>query len=164
MWSKWSLRVISRQLREPFSEQAGRNGREVFAMSRQVRSGHRDHRDTPRDLRPPLPSDRPTPEPLHRLPLARARRVSHGRAQSRQRASQRLCGGILGARPHSLTILQPRLTMRSMNRTIREVVLLALLSAFLCAVALIYVEPIATAVFAALSSGCVLIAAGLARG
>jgi hypothetical protein len=51
-----------------------------------------------------------------------------------------------------------------MDRTIREVVLLALLSAFLCVVALIYAEPIATAVFAALSGGCVLIAAGLARG
>jgi hypothetical protein len=51
-----------------------------------------------------------------------------------------------------------------MDRTIREVVLLALLSAFLCVVALIYSEPIATAVFAALSGGCVVIAAGLARG
>jgi hypothetical protein len=51
-----------------------------------------------------------------------------------------------------------------MDRTIREVVLLALLSAVLCAVALIYAEPIATAVFAALSGGCVVLAARLARG
>jgi hypothetical protein len=51
-----------------------------------------------------------------------------------------------------------------MDRTIREVVLLALLSAVLCGVALIYAEPVAAAVFAALSSGCVVIAAGLARG
>jgi predicted phage tail protein len=48
--------------------------------------------------------------------------------------------------------------------TVRELVLLALLSAFLCVVALIYAEPIATAVFAALTSGCVVIAAGLSRG
>jgi hypothetical protein len=46
----------------------------------------------------------------------------------------------------------------------RELVLLALLSAFLCGVALIYAEPIATAVFAALTSGCVVIAAVLSRG
>jgi hypothetical protein len=53
---------------------------------------------------------------------------------------------------------------RRMNRTIRELVLLALLSAFLCGVALIYAQPIATAVFAALTSGCVVIAARIARG
>jgi hypothetical protein len=51
-----------------------------------------------------------------------------------------------------------------MDPTVRELVLLALLSAFLCGVALIYAEPIATAVFAALTSGCVVIAAGLSRG
>jgi hypothetical protein len=51
-----------------------------------------------------------------------------------------------------------------MNRTIRELVLLALLSAFLCGVTLIYAQPIATAVFAALTSGCVVIAARIARG
>ena len=44
-----------------------------------------------------------------------------------------------------------------MDPTVRELVLLALLSAFLCGVALIYAEPIATAVFAALTSGCVVI-------
>jgi hypothetical protein len=48
--------------------------------------------------------------------------------------------------------------------TVRELVLLALLSAFLCVVALIYADPIPTAVFAALTSGCVVIAAGLSRG
>jgi hypothetical protein len=47
---------------------------------------------------------------------------------------------------------------------VRELVLLALLSVFLCGVALIYADPIATAVFAALTSGCVVIAAGLSRG
>ena len=51
-----------------------------------------------------------------------------------------------------------------MDPTVRELVLLALLSAFLCGVALIYAQPIATAVFAALTSGCVVIAAGLSRG
>jgi hypothetical protein len=51
-----------------------------------------------------------------------------------------------------------------MDPTVRELVLLALLSAFLCGVALIYAEPIATAVFAALTSGCVVIATGLSRG
>jgi hypothetical protein len=45
-----------------------------------------------------------------------------------------------------------------MDPTVRELVLLALLSAFLCGVALIYAEPIATAVFAALASGPGLIA------
>jgi hypothetical protein len=44
-----------------------------------------------------------------------------------------------------------------MDPTVRELVLLALLSAFLCGVALIYAEPIATAVFAALTSGCVVL-------
>ena len=48
--------------------------------------------------------------------------------------------------------------------TVRELVLLTLLSAFLCVVALIYADPIPTAVFAALTSGCVVIAAGLSRG
>jgi hypothetical protein len=47
-----------------------------------------------------------------------------------------------------------------MDPAIRELVLLALLSAFLCVVALIYAQPIATAVFAALTGGCVVIAAG----
>jgi hypothetical protein len=56
------------------------------------------------------------------------------------------------------------MTIRTMDRTIRELVILALLSAFLCSVALIYARPIATAVFAALTSGCVVIAAGLSRG
>jgi hypothetical protein len=51
-----------------------------------------------------------------------------------------------------------------MDPTVRELVLLALLSAFLCGVALIYAQPIATAVFAALTSGCVVIAAVLSRG
>jgi hypothetical protein len=51
-----------------------------------------------------------------------------------------------------------------MDRTIHELVLLALLSAFLCGVALIDAQPIATAVFAALTSGCVLIGARLAGG
>jgi hypothetical protein len=51
-----------------------------------------------------------------------------------------------------------------MDPTVRELVLLALLSAFLCGVALICAQPIATAVFAALTSGCVVIAAGLSRG
>jgi hypothetical protein len=51
-----------------------------------------------------------------------------------------------------------------MDPTVRELVLLALLSTFLCIVALIYAEPIATAVFAALTSGCVVIAAGLSHG
>jgi hypothetical protein len=51
-----------------------------------------------------------------------------------------------------------------MDPSVRELVLLALLSAFLCVVALIYADPIATAVFAALTSGCVVIAAGLSRG
>jgi hypothetical protein len=51
-----------------------------------------------------------------------------------------------------------------MDPTVRELVLLALLSAFLCVAALIYAQPIATAVFAALTSGCVVIAAGLSRG
>jgi hypothetical protein len=51
-----------------------------------------------------------------------------------------------------------------MDPTVRELVLLALLSAFLCVVALIYAQPIATTVFAALTSGCVVIAAGLSRG
>ena len=51
-----------------------------------------------------------------------------------------------------------------MDPTVRELVLLALLSAFLFGVALIYADPIATAVFAALTSGCVVIAAGLSRG
>jgi hypothetical protein len=50
-----------------------------------------------------------------------------------------------------------------MDHTVRELALLALLSAFLCGVALIYADPIATAVFAALTSGCVVIAAGLSR-
>jgi hypothetical protein len=48
--------------------------------------------------------------------------------------------------------------------TIRELVLLALLSAALCGVALIYADPIATAVFAALTGGCMAIAARLSRG
>jgi hypothetical protein len=51
-----------------------------------------------------------------------------------------------------------------MDPTVRELVLLALISAFLCGVALISAEPIATVVFAALTSGCVVIAAGLSRG
>ena len=51
-----------------------------------------------------------------------------------------------------------------MEPALRELVVLALLSAFLCAVALIYADPIATAVFAALTSGCVVIAAWLSRG
>jgi len=51
-----------------------------------------------------------------------------------------------------------------MDPTVRELVLLALLSAFLCIVALIYADPIATTVFAALTSGCVVIAAGLSLG
>jgi hypothetical protein len=51
-----------------------------------------------------------------------------------------------------------------MDRTIRELVILALLSALLCGVALIYARPIATAIFAARTSGCVVIAAGLSRG
>jgi hypothetical protein len=42
-----------------------------------------------------------------------------------------------------------------MDRTVRELVLLALLSAFLCVVALIYADPIATAVFAARSPAAV---------
>jgi hypothetical protein len=50
-----------------------------------------------------------------------------------------------------------------MDPTIRELVLLALLSAFLGGLALIYAEPIATAVFAALFSGCVVLAARLSR-
>jgi hypothetical protein len=51
-----------------------------------------------------------------------------------------------------------------MEHTVRELVLLALLSGFLCVVALINAQPIATMVFAALTSGCVVIAAGLSRG
>jgi hypothetical protein len=42
-----------------------------------------------------------------------------------------------------------------MDPTVRELVLLALLSAFLCVVALIYADPIATAVFAARSPAAV---------
>jgi hypothetical protein len=51
-----------------------------------------------------------------------------------------------------------------MEPTVRELLLLALVSAFLCGVALIYAEPIAIAVFAALASGTVVIAVGLGRG
>jgi hypothetical protein len=51
-----------------------------------------------------------------------------------------------------------------MDPTVRELVLLALLSAFLCVAALIYADPIAIAVFAALTSSYVVIAAGLSRG
>jgi hypothetical protein len=40
-----------------------------------------------------------------------------------------------------------------MDHTVRELVLLALLSGFLCVVALINAQPIATMVFAALTSG-----------
>jgi hypothetical protein len=53
---------------------------------------------------------------------------------------------------------------RRMDPTIRELVLLALLSAVLCGAALIYADPIAAAVFAALTGGCMVIAARLSRG
>jgi hypothetical protein len=72
--------------------------------------------------------------------------------------------GGSGARPRSLTVLRHRETINAWTALVRELVLLALLSAFLCGVALIYADPIATAVFAALTSGCVVIAAGLSRG
>jgi hypothetical protein len=72
---------------------------------------------------------------------------------SRGRCSSALLDGPPASRDH-----------QRMDPTVRELVLLALLSAFLCGVALIYAEPIATAVFAALTSGCVVIAAGLSLG
>jgi hypothetical protein len=56
------------------------------------------------------------------------------------------------------------LTVLRHRETISAWTPLYVLSAFLCGVALIYAEPIATAVFAALTSGCVVIAAGLSRG
>ena len=71
---------------------------------------------------------------------------------------------VSGARPRSLTVLRHRETINAWTALVRELVLLALLSAFLCGVALIYADPIATAVFAALTSGCVVIAAGLSLG
>ena len=81
----------------------------------------------------------------------RERRGKH--ASRRVRCSSALLDGPPASRDH-----------QRMDPTVRELVLLALISAFLCGVALIYAEPIATAVFAALTSGCVVIAAGLSRG
>ena len=75
------------------------------------------------------------------------------RASRRVRCSSALLDGPPASRNH-----------QRMDPTVRELVLLALLSAFLCGVALICAQPIATAVFAALTSGCVVIAAGLSRG
>src|ERR1700738_4687750 len=75
------------------------------------------------------------------------------RTSRRVRCSSALLDGPPTSRDH-----------QRMDPTVRELVLLALLSAFLCVVALIYADPIATAVFAALTSGCVVIAAGLSRG
>ncbi len=51
-----------------------------------------------------------------------------------------------------------------MNRTTRELVLLALLSAALCGLALMYDERVAAGAFAALTSGCIVIAVRLSRG
>jgi hypothetical protein len=72
--------------------------------------------------------------------------------------------GGSGARPRLLDGPPASRNHQHMDPTVRELVLLALLSTFLCVVALIYSQPIATAVFAALTSGCVVIAAGLSRG
>jgi hypothetical protein len=63
-------------------------------------------------------------------------------ASRRVRCSSALLDGPPASRDH-----------QRMDPTVRELVLAALLSAFLCGVALIYAEPIATAVFAALTSG-----------
>jgi hypothetical protein len=50
-----------------------------------------------------------------------------------------------------------------MDHKIGEVVLLALLSGFLCGLTLLYDQPIATGVFAALIGGCVGVALRLWR-
>ena len=86
--------------------------------------------------------------------------MMHERERRGKRASRRVrCSSALLDGPPALRNHQ------RMDPTVRELVLLALLSAFmLCGVALIYAEPIATAVFAALTSGCVVIAAGLSLG
>jgi hypothetical protein len=87
--------------------------------------------------------------------FARHRGCSNESAHASMRAScsSALLDGPPASRDH-----------QRMDPTVCELVLLALLSAFLCGVALIYAQPIATAVFAALTSGCVVIAAGLSRG
>jgi hypothetical protein len=51
----------------------------------------------------------------------------------------------------------------AMDRRLRELVLLALLSAFLCAIALMYEQPLAAAVFAALTCAIGVIAVLLRR-
>jgi hypothetical protein len=80
-------------------------------------------------------------------------RAAAQHASRRIRCSSALLDGPPASRNH-----------QRMDPTVRELVLIALLSAFLCVVALIYADPIATTVFAALTSGCVVIAAGLSRG
>ena len=81
--------------------------------------------------------------------------MMHERERRGKRASRRVrCSSALldcppASRDHQCT-----------DPTVRQLVLLALLSAFLCGVALIYAEPIATAVFAALTSGCVVLLRG----
>ena len=69
-----------------------------------------------------------------------------------------------GARPRSLTVLRHRETISAWTPLYVSWYCLRCSPRSLCVVALIYAEPIATAVFAALTSGCVVIAAGLSRG
>jgi hypothetical protein len=65
----------------------------------------------------------------------RCGRIYSAGASERRRASEHRAGS--GARPRSLTVLRHRVTISAWTPTVRELVLLALLSAFLCGVALI---------------------------